>query len=99
MSIYDTIVTFREGIGLIAGGAMLGGGLMTTIIKRHLAKIDRIEDTLNKIIPIIPLIEFIERNLNEKVDSITQNIDLFQKRVEKNIEKLEDKMERLIEKE
>jgi len=99
MSEYCALInSLREGVSLI-GSVLVGGGIMSIIIKRYFTKIDKIEDTLNKLIPIIPLIKFIESKLNEKVDCIKHDLDKFQGRVEKNIEKLEDKLESLVKKE
>jgi len=95
---YAVATSFREGISLI-GSVLVSGGIMSIIIKRYFTKIDKIEDIINKLIPIIPLIKFIESKLNEKVDGIKQDLDKFQGRMERNIEKLEDKVESLIKKE
>ena len=94
----ETFTAIKELIGLV-GGVLVGGGFMSIIIRRHLSKIDKIEDKVNQIMQIKPLIEFIENSLNEKVDGIKDNLDMFQGRVERNLEKLEDKVEELIKKE
>lgn len=94
----ETITAVKELTGLV-GGVLVGGGFMSLIIRRHLAKIDKIEDKVDQIMQIKPLIEFIEHSLNEKVEGIKDNINTFQGRMEKNIEKLEYKVGELVKKE